>query len=90
MALGSDEAGLNDAKDLFQEMRLVLKLHRGRRIDGETVIVDGDVIMRDRQLTRVDKSALFTKAQKSSGSPPKTRGTHGTRHHQSAPGTSRP
>jgi cytosine/adenosine deaminase-related metal-dependent hydrolase len=28
VALGSDEAGLNDDKDLFQEMRLVLKLHR--------------------------------------------------------------
>lgn len=28
IALGSDEAGLNDDKDLFQEMRLVLKLHR--------------------------------------------------------------
>jgi len=28
VALGSDEAGLNDDKDMFQEMRLVLKLHR--------------------------------------------------------------
>ena len=27
VALGSDEAGLNDDKDMFQEMRLVLKLH---------------------------------------------------------------
>ena len=30
VAIGSDEAGLNDDKDLFQEMRLVLKLHRDR------------------------------------------------------------
>ena len=28
IALGSDEAGLNDDKDLLQEMRLALKLHR--------------------------------------------------------------
>jgi cytosine/adenosine deaminase-related metal-dependent hydrolase len=28
VALGSDEAGVNDDKDLLQEMRLVLKLHR--------------------------------------------------------------
>ena len=28
MAIGSDEAGINDDKDLLQEMRLVLKLHR--------------------------------------------------------------
>ena len=28
VAIGSDEAGINDDKDLLQEMRLVLKLHR--------------------------------------------------------------
>ena len=33
VAIGSDEAGLNDDKDLFQEMRLVLKLHRVPGID---------------------------------------------------------
>ncbi len=128
VAIGSDEAGLNDDKDLFQEMRLVLKLHRvpgidlepptscqvlematangaytswfgdrigtlepgkradmalvdmrnieepyldprvsvvdalvhrGRGIDVDTVLVDGEVVLRDRQLTKVDKEALF-------------------------------
>ena len=128
MAIGSDEAGLNDDKDLFQEMRLVLKIHRvpgielepptsyqvlematangayaswfgdrigtlepgkradlvlldlrnieepfldpsvsvvdalvhrGRGIDVDTVMVDGEVVLRDGQLTRVDKEALF-------------------------------
>ena len=128
VAIGSDEAGLNDDKDLFQEMRLVLKLHRvpgidlepptshqvlematangayaswfgnrigtlepgkradmvlvdmrnieepyldprvsvvdalvhrGRGIDVDTVLVDGEVVLRDGQLTRVDKQALF-------------------------------
>ena len=128
VAIGSDEAGLNDDKDLFQEMRLVLKLHRvpgidlepptshqvlematangayaswfgdrigtlepgkradmtlvdmrnieepfldprvsvvdalvhrARGIDVDTVLVDGEVILRDGQLTRVDKGDLF-------------------------------
>ena len=128
VAIGSDEAGLNDDKDLFQEMRLVLKLHRipgvdntpltsfqvfqmatengaygsrfgdrigtlepgkradivlmnlqnieepyldpdvsildavvhrGRSIDVDTVMVDGEVVMRDRRLTRVDKEGLY-------------------------------
>ena len=128
VAIGSDEAGINDDKDLFQEMRLVLKLHRipgvenvpptsyqvlqmatangayatgfgdqvgtlepgkradlilvdlknieepfldplvsvvdavvhrGRGIDVETVMIDGEVVMRDRRLTRVDKEALY-------------------------------
>lgn len=128
VALGSDEAGINDDKDLFQEMRLVLKLHRvpgiehtppsaaqvfematangayaswfGDRIgtlevgkradlvlvnlrnieepyldpevsiadatihrarasDVDTVMVDGEIVMRDRQLTKVDKQALY-------------------------------
>ena len=128
VAIGSDEAGLNDDKDLFQEMRLVLKIHRvpgvdnvpptahqvfqmatangahaawfwdrvgtlepgkraditllhlrnieepfldptvpivdavvhrGRSADVDTVIVDGEVVMRDRVLTKVDKEALF-------------------------------
>ena len=128
VAIGSDEAGLNDDKDLFQEMRLVLKLHRvpgidlepptsyqvlematangayaswfgdrigalepgkradmtlvdmrnieepfldprvsvvdalvhrARGIDVDTVLVDGEVILRDGQLTRVDKEELF-------------------------------
>ncbi len=128
VAIGSDEAGLNDDKDLFQEMRLVLKIHRvpginlepptshqvlematangayaswfgdrigalepgkradmvlvdmrnieepyldprvsvvdalvhrGRGIDVDTVLVDGEVVLRDKQLTRVDKEILF-------------------------------
>ena len=128
VAIGSDEAGLNDDKDLFQEMRLVLKIHRvpgidlepptsyqvlematangayaswfgdrigtlepgkradmvlvdmrnieepyldprvsvvdalvhrGRGIDVDTVLVDGEVVLRDKQLTRVDKDVLF-------------------------------
>ena len=128
VAIGSDEAGLNDDKDLFQEMRLVLKIHRvpgidlepptsyqvlematangayaswfgdrigtlepgkradmvlvdmrnieepfldprvsvvdalvhrGRGIDVDTVLVDGEVVMRDQELTRVDKEVLF-------------------------------
>ena len=128
VAIGSDEAGINEDKDLFQEMRLVLKLHRvpgvenvpptshqvfqmatengahaagygdlvgtlepgkradivllnlqnieepyldpevsivdavvhrGKGIDVDTVLVDGEVVMRDRQLTKVDKEALF-------------------------------
>ncbi len=128
IAIGSDEAGLNDDKDLFQEMRLVLKIHRvpgvenvpptsyqvfkmatengahscsyqdlvgtlepgkradivllnlqnieepyldpevsivdavvhrGRSVDVDTVLVDGEVVMRDRQLTKVDKEAFF-------------------------------
>ena len=128
VAIGSDEAGLNDDKDLFQEMRLVLKLHRvpgidlepptsyqvlematvngaytswfgdrigtlepgkradmvlvdlrnieepyldprvsvvdalvhrGRGIDVDTVLVDGEVVLRERHPTKVDKEALF-------------------------------
>ena len=128
VALGSDEAGINDDKDMFQEMRLVLKIHRvpgvenipptahqvfqmatengayaswfgdrvgtlevgkradlvllnlqnieepyldpdvsivdavvhrGRSIDVDTVMVDGEVVMRDRRLTRVDKEGLY-------------------------------
>ena len=128
IAIGSDEAGLNDDKDLFQEMRLVLKIHRvpgvenvpptsyqvfqmatengayaswfgdkvgtlepgkradivllnlenieepyldpevsivdavvhrGRSLDVDTVLVDGEVVMRDRKLTKVDKEDLY-------------------------------
>ena len=128
IAIGTDEAGLNDDKDMFQEMRLVLKLHRvpgidrapltahqvfqmatengahaswfgdkvgtlepgkradivllnlrnieepyldpevsivdavvhrGRGIDVDTVLVDGEVVMRERRLTMVDKDDLL-------------------------------
>ena len=128
VAIGSDEAGLNDDKDLFQEMRLVLKIHRvpgidlepptacqvfqmatvngayaswfgdrigtletgkradmvlldlrnieepyldpevpiidalvhrGRAIDVDTVVVDGEVVLKEGQHTRVDKAELF-------------------------------
>jgi cytosine/adenosine deaminase-related metal-dependent hydrolase len=34
-------------------------VHRGRGIDVDTVLVDGEVVLRDRQLTKVDKEALF-------------------------------
>ncbi len=138
VAIGSDEAGINDDKDLFQEMRLVLKLHRvpgidlvpptafqvfqmatvngayaswfgdrigtlepgkradmillnlqnieepyldpevsivdavvhrGRSMDVDTVMVDGEVIMRNRQLTRIDKEELFSELKKALNRP---------------------
>ena len=128
VALGLDEAGINDDRDLFQEMRLVLRLHRvpgmepvvptsaqvfematsggaattgfageigvierGRAADlvlipwksiahpyldpavsvvdaivhraraasVDTVIVGGEVVLRDGRLTRVDKAAVL-------------------------------
>ena len=34
-------------------------VHRGRSIDVDTVMVDGEIVMLDRRLTRVDKEALF-------------------------------
>ena len=34
-------------------------VHRARGIDVDTVLVDGEVILRDGQLTRVDKGDLF-------------------------------
>jgi len=128
VAIGIDEAGLNDDRDMLQELRLVLKLHRtpghdqpvptaarvfrmataggarttgfgdrigalepgraadlvlmrlshieapyldpaapildavlhrGRSADVETVMIAGDVVMRDRRFTRVDKDAAL-------------------------------
>ncbi|MDA1010484.1 MAG: amidohydrolase family protein [Chloroflexi bacterium] len=128
IAMGIDEAGLNDDKDIFQEMRLAQKihrvpgvlspvptshqvlqmatmggakalkmadrvgsleagkradlilvdmdrmltpyldprtnivdavLHRARGVDVQTVLIDGEVVMRDRVLTKVDKRAVL-------------------------------
>lgn len=133
IALGTDEAGINDDKDMLQEMRMALKLHRvpgventpltahqvfqmatvngardsgfddrignlepgkradivlinlqnieepylnsevsivdavihrGRSIDVDTVMVDGEVVLRDGQLTRIDVEALFRELKK--------------------------
>ncbi len=128
VAMGTDEANINDDRDLIQEMRLILKLHRvpgientpltayqvfqmatvngahisgfgdrigtleigkradivllnlqnieepyldpdvsivdavihrGRGIDVDTVMVDGEVVLRDGRLTRVDIESLY-------------------------------
>jgi cytosine/adenosine deaminase-related metal-dependent hydrolase len=128
VALGMDEAGINDDRDMLQEMRLALKLHRipgldqtvptgpeilrmatehgahttgfgnrigvlepgraadvvlvnlrnveepylasgvpvldavlhrGRSVDVDTVLIGGDVVMRDRRFTRVDKQSIL-------------------------------
>ena len=128
VALGIDEAGINDDNDMIQEMRLVHKIHRepgvyspaptshqvlrlatangsrttffgddvgtleagkradavlvkmdhinepyldagqsvvdallyrGRGVDVDTVIVDGEVLMRGRQMTRVNKAEVW-------------------------------
>ena len=138
VAIGSDEAGINDDKDLLQEMRLVLSLnrvpgvdnvaptahqvfematvngahaswfgdrigtleigkradvvllrlenieepyldasvsivdavvHRGRNTDVDTVVVDGELIMRDRKFTRIDKDAVFREISASLAGP---------------------
>jgi cytosine/adenosine deaminase-related metal-dependent hydrolase len=44
VGLGLDEAGINDDRDMFQEMRLVLRLHRvpGMGADGRPGLRDGD------------------------------------------------
>lgn len=134
VALGSDEAGLNDDKDLFQEMRLVLKLHRvpgiesvvptayevlematvngalaagfgdlvgtlepgqradmvllnlrhieepylddevsivdavvhrGRAVDVDSVLVDGELVMHERRLTRIDRAKICEEVRQS-------------------------
>ena len=40
-------------------------VHRARSIDVDTAMVDGEVVMRDRQLTKVDKEQLFKDLRKS-------------------------
>lgn len=138
VSLGTDEAGINDDKDILQEMRLVLNLHRvpdaegsfptayqvfqmatengayvtgfgdrigtlapgkradlvllnlrniespylesnvsaleavvqrGRSLDVEMVMIDGEVVFRDRQSTRVDKEAVCKEISKSLSRP---------------------
>jgi cytosine/adenosine deaminase-related metal-dependent hydrolase len=138
VALGIDEAGLNDDRDMLQEMRLVLKLHRvpgmeqrvptaaevfsmateggahttgfGERIgriapgrsadavlidlrnvtepyldpltpilegvvhraraaDVDTVMIAGEVVMRDRRFTRVDKDEVLRDLRTALGAP---------------------
>jgi cytosine/adenosine deaminase-related metal-dependent hydrolase len=39
-------------------------VHRGRAQDVDTVIVAGEIVLRGRQLTRVDKVALFRELRK--------------------------
>ena len=39
-------------------------VHRGRSVDVDTVMVDGEIIMRDKQLTKVDKEGLFAELKK--------------------------
>lgn len=134
VAIGTDEAGINDDKDMLQEMRLILKLHRvpgidnapptahqvlematvngayaagfgdglgileagkqadmalldlgtieepyldpdvsivdavihrGRSVDVDTVMIDGEVVMKNHRLTRVDKERLFMEVKAS-------------------------
>ena len=139
LALGTDECGLNDDKDMIQEMRLLHKIHRlpgsdfapltsgqvfemattnaakvigwgdsigslepgmkadmvlmdlrnieepfldpnvplldallyrGRSVDVDTVIVEGEVVMQGRQFTRFDKEALYREIGKMADAPP--------------------
>jgi 5-methylthioadenosine/S-adenosylhomocysteine deaminase len=138
VAIGIDEAGINDDRDMLQEMRLALRLHRepgidraaptsaqifrmatehgahatgfggrlgalatgraadlvvvslrhiaepyldadvpildallhrGRSLDVETVVIGGEVVMRDRRFTRVDKQEILRALQASLAAP---------------------
>ncbi len=142
VAIGIDEAGLNDDNDILQEMRLVQKLHRvpgmdtpsptshqvlrmatangaqatlfadrvgtleigkradivlihldhitepyldpdtnivdavlyrGRGVDVDTVMVDGEVLMRDRRFTKVDQDAIVDELKAQLASEPRDR-----------------
>ena len=63
VALGTDDMGMNDDKDMLQEMRLVLILEilvqRGKDADVDTVIVDGEVVMKNKTMTKIDKDKLY-------------------------------
>jgi hypothetical protein len=39
-------------------------VHRGPSVDVDTVMVDGEIVMRDKQLTKVDKEGLFAELKK--------------------------
>ena len=138
VAIGIDEAGINDDRDMLQELRLALRIHRvpgieratptsgqvfrmatehgahatgfggrlgslvpgraadlvvvnlqnitvpyldagvpfldalvhrGRSLDVETVVIAGDVVMRDRQFTRVKKPEVLRALQTSLAAP---------------------
>ena len=40
-------------------------VHRGRSIDVDTVMVDGEVVLRDKELTRINKDDLFKEIKES-------------------------
>ena len=42
-------------------------IHRGRSVDVDTVIIAGEVVMKDRQFTRVDKDAVLQEIEASLG-----------------------
>jgi 5-methylthioadenosine/S-adenosylhomocysteine deaminase len=138
VAIGIDEAGINDDRDMLQELRVALRLHRGpgiaraaptsaqifrmatehgahatgyggrlgalapgraadfavvslrniaepyldaevaildalvhrgRSIDVETVVIGGEVVMRDRQFTRLEKQEILRALQTSLAAP---------------------
>jgi cytosine/adenosine deaminase-related metal-dependent hydrolase len=48
VAIGIDEAGINDDRDMFQEMRLVLNLHRNPGIETPDITADQVMCMATR------------------------------------------
>jgi 5-methylthioadenosine/S-adenosylhomocysteine deaminase len=45
-------------------------VHRGRSIDVDTVLIDGELVMRDGRLSRIDKEALFKELKAQLSCPP--------------------
>jgi hypothetical protein len=54
-----------------------LTKQRGRSIDVDTVMINGEIILRDHRLTRIDSESLFKELRKSLTQPPLPREVEG-------------
>lgn len=61
VGMGKNEAGINDDREMLQEMRLALTVHRAKTKDVTAVMIEGRTVYEDGRFTLIDRDAVLAK-----------------------------
>ena len=56
--MSKDEAGINDDRDMLQEIRMALTVHRAKTKDVTAVMIEGRTVHEDGRFPLIDRDAV--------------------------------
>lgn len=61
VGMGKNEAGINDDRDMLQEMRLALTVHRAKTKDVMAVMIEGRTVYTDGRFPLINRDTVLAR-----------------------------